>query len=90
MWYSVNKVGNAIADVVFGKINLCGRLPLTFPKRIQDIAAYPHLRSEHGKIHYHKDIVVGYKHNLKLGIEPLFAFGFVVSNRILDACTQRF
>lgn len=74
-WYLGNEVGNAIADVLFGKVNPSGRLPLTFPKRIEDIAAYPNLRSEHGKIYYREDLMVGYKHHLKQKIEPLFGFG---------------
>ncbi|KAJ3723517.1 glycoside hydrolase family 3 protein [Lentinula guzmanii] len=78
-WYSGNEVGNAIADVLFGKANPCGRLPLTFPKRLEDIAAYPNLLSEHGKIHYREDIMVGYKHHMKHKIEPLFCFGHGLS-----------
>ncbi|KAJ3929581.1 MAG: glycoside hydrolase family 3 protein [Lentinula lateritia] len=78
-WYLGNEVGNAIADVLFGKVNPSGRLPLTFPKRIEDIAAYPNLRSEHGKIYYREDLMVGYKHHLKQKIEPLFGFGHGLS-----------
>ncbi|KAF9066829.1 glycoside hydrolase family 3 protein [Rhodocollybia butyracea] len=78
-WYLGNEVGNAIADVLYGKVNPCGRLPLTFPKRIEDIAAYPNLRSENGQIHYREDVMVGYKHFLQHKIAPLFCFGHGLS-----------
>lgn len=58
-WYSGNEAGNAIADVFFGKVNPSGKLPLSFPKRIEDIAAYPNLRCEQGKIQYKEDVFVG-------------------------------
>ncbi|KAK7043724.1 hypothetical protein VNI00_008336 [Paramarasmius palmivorus] len=78
-WYLGNETGSAIADVLYGTVNPSGRLPLTLPKRVEDIAAYPNLRSEHGKIHYHEDILVGYKHFQARGVEPLFYFGHGLS-----------
>ncbi|KDQ12273.1 glycoside hydrolase family 3 protein [Botryobasidium botryosum FD-172 SS1] len=78
-WYSGNEVGNAIADVLFGKVNPGGKLPLTFPQREQDIPAYLNMTSENGKIHYREDIYVGYKHYQARGVKPLFPFGFGLS-----------
>lgn len=69
--------GNAIGDILWGKLNPSGRLPLTFPIRMEDIPAYPNLKAENGKIHYREDLFVGYKHYQSRGIRPLFAFGFV-------------
>ncbi|KIK63846.1 glycoside hydrolase family 3 protein [Collybiopsis luxurians FD-317 M1] len=78
-WYLGNEVGNAIADILYGKVNPCASLPMTFPKRMEDIAAYPNIRSEFGKIHYREGIMVGYKHFLKAGVAPLFCFGHGLS-----------
>ncbi|KAI0262966.1 glycoside hydrolase family 3 protein [Gloeopeniophorella convolvens] len=78
-WYQGNEVGNAIADVLFGKVNPSGRLPLTFPVRIEDVPAYPNLYSEHGQIHYREDLFVGYKHYQVRDIHPLFPFGHGLS-----------
>ncbi|KAG9014376.1 hypothetical protein FRB94_012782 [Tulasnella sp. JGI-2019a] len=82
-WYSGNEVGNAIADVLFGTHNPSGKLPISFPARIEDIgpASYS-TRCENGKITYREDLFVGYKHYATLGsngVHPLFAFGYGLS-----------
>lgn len=74
-WYLGNEAGNAIADIIYGKVNPCGRLPLTFPARIQDVPSYLNLRSENGKIHYREDLFVGYKHYQARNVKPMFPFG---------------
>jgi len=51
-WYLGNASGDAIADVIFGKHNPSGRLPLTFPKRLEDVPAFGHFHSEDGVVSY--------------------------------------
>jgi len=83
-WYQGNETGNAIADVLFGKVNPSGRLPLTFPVLLEDIPAYPNTTSENGKIYYHEDVFVGYKHYQMRGVRPLFPFGHGLSYTTFD------
>lgn len=78
-WYGGNEAGNGIADVVYGKRNPSGRLPLTFPKREQDIAAALNFKSARTRVHYDEGIWVGYKHHNARAIEPLFPFGHGLS-----------
>lgn len=75
-WYSGNEVGNAIADILFGAVNPSGKLPISFPHKIEDIgpAAYS-IRSENSKIHYREDLFVGYKNYAVSGVKPMFPFG---------------
>ncbi|KAG7452963.1 glycoside hydrolase family 3 protein [Guyanagaster necrorhizus] len=78
-WYSGNEAGNAIADIVFGKVNPSGRLPLTLPVRLEDVPSFLNRHSEYGKIHYREDLFVGYKHYQAVGIQAQFPFGFGLS-----------
>ncbi len=79
-WYPGQEAGNAIADVLTGAAEPGGRLPQTFPVRwadnpahSQDREVYPGLE---GKVRYEEGIFVGYRHYDKLGLTPLYPFGF--------------
>lgn len=74
-WYGGNELGNAIADVIFGKVNPSGKLPMTFPKVVQDNPAFLNLNAEDGRVLYGEDIFVGYRFYEKMRKEPQFAFG---------------
>lgn len=82
-WYPGQEAGNAIADVLSGAAEPGGRLPQTFPVRwadnpahSQDREVYPGLE---GKVRYEEGIFVGYRHYDRLGMTPLFPFGFGLS-----------
>jgi beta-glucosidase len=84
-WYGGMEAGHAIANVIFGDVNPSGRLPLTFPKRLEDSPAhstgdsrnYP--GDEKKRVYYDEGIYVGYRWFDKKKIEPLFPFGFGLS-----------
>ncbi|KAK0441158.1 glycoside hydrolase family 3 protein [Desarmillaria tabescens] len=78
-WYSGNEAGNAIADIIFGKVNPSGRLPLTLPVRLEDVPSFLNRHSEYGKIYYREDLFVGYKHYQAVGVQAQFPFGFGLS-----------
>lgn len=60
-WYGGNETGNAIADILFGAVNPSAKLPLSFPKRIQDNPAFLNYRTERGRTLYGEDVYVGYR-----------------------------
>jgi len=83
-WYPGQEGGRAIADVLFGAVNPAGRLPITFPRHDSDLArpALPNLGRADGaavSIDYTEGADVGYRRFARLGIAPLFAFGFGLS-----------
>ena len=64
-WYLGNVNGDAIADVLFGKVNPSAKLSLTFPLRLEDTPSYGHMPSE-GTVFYAEDLfVVGQRVDLK-------------------------
>lgn len=80
-WYGGTEAGHALASVLFGDVNPSGKLPFTFPARIEDNAAcamgeYP---GDSVHVKYNESIFVGYRWNDKQKIKPLFSFGHGLS-----------
>jgi beta-glucosidase len=80
-WYNGSENGNALADMLLGKINPSGRLPFTFPAELKDspahaLDAYP---GENLQVDYKEGILVGYRWFDTKKIEPLYCFGYGLS-----------
>lgn len=80
-WYCGSQSGTALADIIFGDVNPSGKLPVTFPVRLEDngahaLGAYDPASTE---VHYSEGIFVGYRWAQKKDIKPLFAFGHGLS-----------
>lgn len=85
-WYSGMEGGHAIARVLFGDVDPSGKLPCTFPKRLEDspahaLHAYP---GANGAVEYKEGLLVGYRYFDTKEIEPLFPFGFGLSYTHFD------
>ncbi|KAK0454089.1 glycoside hydrolase family 3 protein [Desarmillaria tabescens] len=78
-WFAGNECGNALADVIFGKVNPAGRLPLTFPKCIEDCTAHLNWGAESGRVTYGEGIFVGYRGYEETKRRPTFYFGHGLS-----------
>ena len=80
-WYGGSEAGRAIADVLFGDVNPSGRLPFTFPVKLEDNPAHYNGKTfpTRGKNHYDEGIFLGYRWHEKMDIKPLFAFGHGLS-----------
>ncbi len=80
-WYSGMEGGNAIARALFGDVNPSGKLPCTFPKKLEDspahaLNAFP---GRDGVVKYEEGLLVGYRWFDTRNIDPLFPFGFGLS-----------
>ena len=74
LWYPGMEGGNALADILLGRTNPSGKLPLTFPKRAEDL---PYFDRNATAITY--DLFHGYRKLDRDGAEPAFPFGFGLS-----------
>ena len=76
------EAGNSIADVLCGKVNPSGKLPMTWAKAYKDYSSavdFPLSPGEDRVVKYTEDIFVGYRHFDKNKVEPLYPFGFGMS-----------
>lgn len=83
-WYPGQQGGSAIADVLTGKVNPSGRLPMTFPVNEQQTPRprIPGLGEADGTatpIAYTEGANVGYRWFATTGQRPLFPFGHGLS-----------
>ncbi len=80
-WYPGSEGGNALAEIIFGIVNPSGKLPVTFPKTLEQspahaIGQYP---GDSVNVYYKDDIFVGYRYFDTYKVEPLFPFGHGLS-----------
>lgn len=80
-WYGGQESGRAVADVLFGKVNPSGKLPMTFEKKWEDNPAYNSYHDTDGDKHveYSEGIFIGYRGYDKLKREVQYPFGYGLS-----------
>lgn len=92
-WYLGSEAGNSLASVLFGDANPSGKLPFTFPVKLDDLGShklgeYPGRAEDLAKaktvkdtvnLTYNESIFVGYRWIDKEKIKPLFSFGHGLS-----------
>jgi beta-glucosidase len=78
-YYPGQEGGDAIARILFGEVNPSGKLPETFPRKLEDNPTYGYFPGDPEKVRYDEGIYVGYRHYDKFDIEPLFPFGHGLS-----------
>jgi len=76
-WYPGQEGGNAVADIIFGKTSPSGRLPLTFPKSLDQLPAYEDYAMQGRTYRY-------------MAEEPLYPFGFGLSYTSFSYSTPEF
>lgn len=77
-FYPGQEGGHAVASILLGEVNPSGKLPVTFPQRLEDTPAFTNFGGGK-KVYYGEGIFVGYRHYDARDIEPLFPFGHGLS-----------
>ncbi len=80
-WYAGQEQGAAVARVLVGDVNPGGKLPITFPRGLDETPLrtpeqYPGVD---GVVHYTEGLAVGYRGYDALDISPQYAFGYGLS-----------
>lgn len=79
-WFNGSEGGNALADVILGKVNPSGKLPWTMPKNIMDSPAHATNSFPGDKtVLYKEGILVGYRWFDTKNVAPLYPFGYGLS-----------
>lgn len=73
------ETGPAVAAVLAGDRDPGGRLPVTYPVRLEDSPAWPHYLPVDGVQRYDEGRHVGYRGFAASGVAPLFPFGHGLS-----------
>ncbi len=80
-WYGGMEAGNAVADILSGKVNPSGKLPFTIPVTLDQSPAHAlgNFPGKDMKVNYEEDILVGYRWFDTKKIQPQFPFGYGLS-----------
>jgi beta-glucosidase len=79
MWFGGQEMANAMVDVLIGESEPGGRLPTTFPVRLEDNPSFGNFPGEFGEVRYGEGLLVGYRWYDSRHIAPRFAFGHGLS-----------
>jgi beta-glucosidase len=75
-WFPGQEMGEALADVLLGRTEPGGRLPVTFPASLGQTPTVEHHPGRHGVADYREGRLIGHRWYDTVGREPLFPFGF--------------
>ncbi len=82
-WYLGSMSGTTLANVLSGRVNPSGKLPVTFAKKQTDYPCFQFGRrgypGENGHVYYDEGIYVGYRWFNTKHVAPQFPFGFGLS-----------
>lgn len=78
-FYPGQEGGRVLADILFGDVNPSGKLPLSFPARLEDSPVYATYPGARESAEYTEGLLVGYRYFDRKGIVPQFPFGHGLS-----------
>jgi beta-glucosidase len=79
VWFGGTQGGNAIADVIFGKVNPSGKLPVTFPQNIGQVPIYYNHKNTGRPLPEGQGFTKFLSNYLDVSNDPLYPFGYGLS-----------
>jgi len=85
-WYPGQEGALAIAEILYGKLNPSGKLPVSFEQKESDNPTFNsyHDDDKDGHVFYKEGIFMGYRYYDQSNVKPLFPFGFGLSYTTFD------
>ena len=87
-WYPGQKGGQAIAEIISGKLSPSGHLPISIERRLEDNPTYGNYyhnldvdtrKSPYKRVNYKEGVFIGYRGYDRKEVKPLFPFGYGLS-----------
>jgi beta-glucosidase len=78
-WYPGMEGGTAVAKVLFGELNPSGRLPFSWPKKLEDVPCKKLAYEDNDIINFSDSLMVGYRYYDTKNVAPEFPFGYGLS-----------
>lgn len=78
-WYGGIEAGHAYANILFGKVNPSGKMPITLPKKLSDTAPIALNDYNAQESLYKESVFIGHRWFEQQNIQPLFPFGHGLS-----------
>jgi beta-glucosidase len=75
-WMMGQAGGEAVVDVLYGKVNPSGKLAESFPLKLVDTPAYVNYPGENGEVRYGEGMFIGYRYYDAKEMPALFPFGY--------------
>ena len=79
MWFGGQEMAGALADVLTGEAEPGGRLPTTFPVRLEHNPSYGNFPGENGEVRYGEGLLVGYRWYEARQLPTRYPFGHGLS-----------
>lgn len=85
-WFNGMEGGNALVDVLSGKVNPSGKMPFTTPVSLDQSPAHAlgNFPGRDLKVNYEEDILVGYRWSDTKGLPVVYPFGYGLSYTTFD------
>ena len=78
-WFGGQEMADGLVDVLLGDAEPGGRLPMTFPLRLEHNPSFGNFPGEHGEVRYGEGVLVGYRWYDARHLPTAFPFGHGLS-----------